>query len=438
MKALIICPDHRHAAAFARRRQPLALLPVLGRTLLDLWLEHLATTGEKHVTILAADRPEEIRHAIEQGDQHGLAISVIPVKQEPAADAARAQFITGDQAAWHPLIITLDTLPNSPSQPLWAGGATLFDTLLRQLRDVDDDTRLTMREIAPAVHVSTRARIAMTARIDGPAWIGPDVVVADHAQILAGSIIESAACIDHHACVSGSWIGPDTYVGAMTEVSHSFAWGKGLDNWLTGSQVEITDEFLLSSLQPQSGAEVRCGWLTRLFALLLMLITAPLALLCAAWSCLKGSSIFSSRQVVRLPAPDDDYFDSTITLHALNHAPGLFARWPELWHVVCGALHLVGNRPLCPVRATLLKDEFERLWLHAPAGVFTLADVMHDDIDDSESAFAHSASYAMKPSLRLDLRILLHCLPRFLMLRPATASAVSFSIMPQHTPHPCS
>jgi len=140
---------------------------------------------------------------------------------------------------------------------------------------------------------------------------------------------------------------------------------------------------------------------------------------------------------VRQAAPDGDYFDTAITLHTLNHAPGLLSRWPELWRVVCGGLHLVGNRPLCPVRASLLTDEFERLWLAAPAGVFALADVMHDDLGDAASAFAHSASYAVQRSLRLDLRILLRCLPRILLPRAATASAVRADSIPPHPTPTC-
>jgi glucose-1-phosphate thymidylyltransferase len=89
MNAVLICPDHREAAGFARRMKPLALLPIMGRALLDLWLEKLASEGVKQVTLLAADRPDQIRHAIGNGGRWGLKITVIPVASEPSIEQAR-------------------------------------------------------------------------------------------------------------------------------------------------------------------------------------------------------------------------------------------------------------------------------------------------------------------------------------------------------------
>lgn len=432
MKALILCPDHRQSAEFARRMRPLALMPVLGRTLLHLWLEHLAGAGVKHAVILAADRPDEIRASLELEDTHGITCEVLAVKTEPSVEDARARFINAGESAWHPSVITLDALPSSPSEPLWTGGASLFDTLLRQVREAKPGSRLTMREIAPGVHVSTRAQVAASASIEGPAWIGPGVIVAEHARILPGSIIEESCYIDRHASVSGGWIGPRTYVGALTEIAHSFAWGKNLHNWLTGSHVEVMDDFLLGSLVEKRAP--RCGWISRVFALLLWLVTAPFALvlMLRARSC--GMPVLKSRRVVLPPFANDDFIAHAVDFHELNGVRGLFTRWPELWQVWRGRLHLVGNRPLCPVHASLLDGEFERLWLDAPAGVFSLADALDDD--HADAAASHSAFYAMSRALRMDVRILTRCLPKFLL--PLTAWARQDSIHPQLKPHTCS
>lgn len=365
MKALIICPDHRQSAEFARRMRPLALMPVLGRTLLDWWLQHLADNEVNHATVLAADRPDEIRATLEHMDTHGVTCEVISVTHEPSAEAARTQFIRRDDSAWFPQVITLDSLPESPDEPLWTGGAVLFDTLLKQVRAMACGERLTMREVAPGVHVSMRARIAPSAVIEAPAWIGADAIIAEQAHIHPGSIIEEACYIDRHASVHGSWIGPATYVGAFTEVSHSLAWGDHLNNWLTGSQLQVTDDFLLGSLQKKQTPP--CRWLTRFFALLLWLSTLPLALVCMLSSWIRRRPALTRRQVVLPPFVDDDYIDVAVYFHALNGVSGIFSRWPELWQVWRGRLHLVGNRPMCPVRASFLAHEFEHLWLDAPA-----------------------------------------------------------------------
>ncbi len=416
MDVFIICPDYRQCAGFARRIRPLALWPVLGRTLLDLWLEHLAAAGVTHATILAADRPHEIRHALSQGSHRGLSITVLAVKTEPSIAEARLRFTGKDSSGRVPSIITLDTLPSRPDKLLWESSSSLFDLMLVSLRGTSPESQPTMCEIAPEVHVSSQAKIAATAKIEGPVWIGPQVIVGDHAQILAGTVIEEAAFIDAHAIISDSWVGPGTYVGALTNVQNSFAWGGGIENWRKGVFLEVTDDFLLTSLTHQPVGGLRSGWFTRVIALLLMLLTSPLALLYALWArMVKRQPALQSRQVVLPPLPKQDCHSPTTRLYTLSSAPALFARWPELWSVWRGDMHLVGNRPLSQSRAALLTNEFERLWFEAPAGVFAYADIMHDGIRSTDNDTAHSACYAVHRGLRLNLRILLHCLPRFIL-----------------------
>lgn len=421
MKAVVILPDHRECAGFARRIRPLALMPFMGRELLDLWLEKLAADGVKEATLLVADRPEEIRRATGDGGRWGLRITIIPVPKEPTIEAARTLFATDADTT----VIALETLPEGPALPLWESTEGLYDVMRRKFKHVEPESRLTMRRLASDVFVSTRARIASTAVIEGPAWIGPRVIIGENAHIMGGSIIESAAFIDHQATVRGSWIGPNTYVGAMTEVSHSFAWGDGLENWRLASFVEVTDDFLLASLKRQHYGDKPSGWMTRLFALLLMIVTLPLAVFTLLRTRLiRNETTVLRRQIILPPPGRQDRYTRTTPLHALNGTGSLFARWPELWRVFQGDMHLVGNRPLTAAEAAALGDEFEQLWLASPAGVFSLADAADDGLEGPEAALAHAACYSVHRSLRTNLRILLRCLPRFLTLhgtRPGAA-----------------
>lgn len=424
MNAVLILPDHRECAGFARRMKPLALMPFMGRELLDLWLEKLAADGFKEVTLLVADRPEEIRRATGDGSRWGLRLTLIPVPREPTVEAARTLFTTEAQTS----VLTMETLPQGPKQPLWESTEGLYDVMRRKFSHVEPESLLTMRRLASDVFVSTRARIAPTAVIEGPAWIGPRVIIGDHAHIMGGSIIESASYIDRHASVRGSWIGPKTYVGAMTEISHSFAWGDGLENWRLESFVEITDDFLLASLKRQPHGAVAPAWTTRLFALLLMMVASPLALLAmrrAKW--VWRESAFTRRQAILPQQGRQDRYSHTMPLHTLSGTTGLLSRWPELWRVFRGDLHLIGNRPLTTTQAAELGDEFEQLWLASPAGVFSLADAMDDGLDGPEAALAHAACYSVRRSFRMNLRILLHCLPRFLALRGTHSPAAGAS-----------
>lgn len=413
MKAVLICPDQRESAGFARRMKPLVLLPIMGRTLLDLWLEKFANEGVKQVTLLAADRPDQIRCAIGNGGRWGLEIKIISVSSEPTIHEAR-HFATDCNAR----ILKLDALPSLPQMPLWDSTEGLFDVMMKKFTHVEEASLLTMRRIAPNVFISTRARISPSAIIEGPAWIGPQVIIGPEAHIMPGTIIESAAYIDRQATVRGSWVGPNTYVGAMTEVSYSFAWGSGLENWRLGSFIEVNDDFLLASLKYQPFGGERSGLFTRFFALAIMLMTAPLALLLMVWSRLIRQRPAFTRVPVVLPSRAAlGRHAHTVGLHTLNAHDGFFARWPQLWRVWLGDMHLVGNRPLTPAAAALLGDEFEQLWFASPAGVFSLADAADDGLNDGDSNLAHAAYYSVHRGFRLNLRILLRCLPRFLSLR---------------------
>ena len=71
-KALLICPSDRPAVTELSRVAPLAAAPLLGESLLEYWLTHLALSGTKEVHILADDRVDEVRKIVGTGARWGL------------------------------------------------------------------------------------------------------------------------------------------------------------------------------------------------------------------------------------------------------------------------------------------------------------------------------------------------------------------------------
>ncbi|MEI7534695.1 MAG: hypothetical protein WCK57_10025, partial [Verrucomicrobiae bacterium] len=92
MKAVVICPDRRAEVAFLARKTPLALVPVLGPSLLSHWLTTLADEGVKEVTVLASDRPDQVRAALGRGERWGLKIEVRAEPTEISVGEAQKQF----------------------------------------------------------------------------------------------------------------------------------------------------------------------------------------------------------------------------------------------------------------------------------------------------------------------------------------------------------
>jgi hypothetical protein len=217
--------------------------------------------------------------------------------------------------------------------------------------------------------------------------------------------IEDAALVDSDAEIAAGWIGPRTYVGALTQVRNSLAWADGLLNHANGSFAEIVDAFLLGDLQGEHGFVRSSPWFGQLAALLLLVFTSPLLIF--AWLKNGGSKNLFLRKRAVVPTA----VVGTQSLREMDYAEldcfrGKLRRWPQLWSVTHGDFTWVGNRPLTRAQAVQLETEFEQLWLASPVGLFSLADTFPGEEDFGDAARAHSSFYAVRACGRLDRQIL--------------------------------
>jgi hypothetical protein len=414
MKALIICPADRAKAAFLTDRVTLALTPVLGRSLLDVTLAHLAGLGAKHVLVLATDRPEKVRSAVWRGEAWGLKVEVHPEQRELTVAEARAKYQPKGPDGWLPApndIVLLDRLPGG-ERSVFDSYGDLFNVLLEAMPDAIED-RIGMREFAPNVYVGLRSQISQGARLEGPCWIGNHTWVGPGAKVGPNAIVETGCYVDQNAEVADSFIGPDTYVGAMTEVRESFAWGHGLLNWKEGSFTEVADDFLLCDLTGRAKPQRRRASLVgKAAAMLAMLVTLPVPLI--GWMRNRGSGkpLLTSLLAVRAPLKGEGRPMGTYRYYELAGYGGFWKRWPELLCIARGDSAWVGNRPLTPHQALSLKDDHERLWLSVPPGMFTLADVMGCKESFSDEAKVHASFYAVHRSWKKDFEIMRSILKR--------------------------
>src|SRR5205814_226260 len=86
------------------------------------------------------------------------------------------------------------------------------------------------------------------AELRAPCWIGENVVVGPRSIIGPDAIVEDGTVLAGETEVAESIVGPETYVGELTEVKHSLAWGSTLIDWRSGSCMDVPDAFLLSPL----------------------------------------------------------------------------------------------------------------------------------------------------------------------------------------------
>lgn len=272
MKALLICPAERSGVATLAQRRSLAALPCLGLGIVEHWLQHFARHGAKRVTILASDRPNEIAALVDDGARWGLTAEVVPVADEPSIDEARARH-RGSETDWlaAPLdIVVADHLPALPNHRPFYSLAHFFATARDLIPHTLTPDRVGLHEVRPGIWFGFHARVAPTAQLRAPCWIGDDTYVGPGAIIGPNAVLENRVLVEEGAHVFDSIVGPDTFVGGVTEIAHSIAWGKQLIDWRTGSSVRVAEDFLLCSLEksprrlsPTAWARTQAGHLSR-------------------------------------------------------------------------------------------------------------------------------------------------------------------------------
>jgi len=291
-------------------------------------------------------------------------------------------------------------------QPLFSSFPEFFSAATKRLCQTTRSDRIGISEIKPGVWVGLKSRIECSARIEGPCWIGEHVWIGPDVEIGPNTIIEDRVFVDRGAMIERSFVGSDTYVGQLVELRNSLAFGNRLINWQTGSLAVVPDEFLLSGFKRPRRMRIGASWPGRIAAILLLQLTVPFGLYALLKSSLLGLPAFRAREAV---LPFDHHVDEqqpTTTYYEMNSTNRWLKRWPQLWNVACGEFAWVGNRPLRPEYAQRLKTDFDKLWLHAPIGFVSLADVEQCFDRFDEQACAHSTYYAITADWRLDLSIL--------------------------------
>jgi len=410
MKAVLICPGERPTVSALAQTAPLALVPVLGKTLLEYWLDYLVDRGVRHIYLLVSDRPQQVQSWLGDGLRWELKVEVVPELYEPTPAEARAKYRGNETAGWlagPDDVIVMDFLPSAPEHPLFRSYADWFRTIkdwLPQAASAPD--RVGLRELKPGVWVGMHSRISPDAELRAPCWIGENVLIGVRAIIGPRTIVENGGVVGADSEIADSIVGAETYVGELTEVKNSLARGGTLINWQTGFCTHVPDSFLLCALSQHTTTTKAGHWLGRLMAAAVMLLTLPLGLFAVLKGWSRGQRALRPLVAVRPQSASSTSAVDALVYHEFTAVNGWMQRWPQLWKVARGEFAWVGNRPLSPAVAVMLSNDFERLWLKAPIGLFSLADAEACAEPFDQEARVHASFYAVRADWRLDMSIL--------------------------------
>lgn len=407
MKSLLICPTDRSGVSHLAEHHPLAVAPLLGKSVIEYWLEALVARGVKEVIVLAGDRPHDVRAVVGDGSRWGVKLDLVPLAREFTIEEAQKKY-RGDGAGWAggEDVVLMDYLPGMPEYPLFESYEGWFKALQAFLPRAVTPARIGAREVEPGVWVGLHSQIDPSAKLHAPCWIGEHVLVGAGAIIGPRAIVEDRVVVEEGARITESVIEPETFVGEFICVQNSLAHGSMLVNWMTESSVTVPDAFFLCSLSERRFSQPSSSLAGRVLALAAMLVTAPVALATMLLSLVRGETPLVLRLGVRPQRNVRSAALQTFAYYDLACGNNWLRRWPQFWSVVRGDLTWVGNRPLRPTQALSLANDFERLWLAAPVGLVSLADAHGGPADLSDESCAHASYYAVNASRRLDWFVL--------------------------------
>ncbi len=266
MKAVLVCPGERPGVSALAKPYPLAAVPLLGMSLVEYWLSHLAGSGFKKVTVLAHDRPEYIEALVAGGTRWGLEAKVVPEARELTPAQVLLKYPSELEPAPSPQsVVVLDHFPGLPDRPLFLSYTGYLEALLAWMPRAILPDRVGVRQVSEGVWVGLGSRISPEATLRSPCWIGRHVLIDAGAMIGPNAIIEDGAFIEPGVEVTQSCIGPDTFAGRLLQITGSIAWGSTFIDCQAASAVTVPDPFILCAIR-QARPRVISAWRSRLAA----------------------------------------------------------------------------------------------------------------------------------------------------------------------------
>jgi hypothetical protein len=235
--------------------------------------------------------------------------------------------------------------------------------------------------------------------------------VVSSAQIESDVVLGEDVIVDENATIRSSVVLPNTYVGAMVELSNAIVWGEDLIRVDTGVAVKVADGFLLGDLESAGLGPAAGGIVSRTSGWLLLLASLPrwpLAFL-ASLGAGPGRPLRRTRRLGNRLRVDDRGERVPVAFVVSEWATRIPAlRYlPRLWAVACGDLRVVGVLPLDPDRTDSRTEDWELLRDQAPVGLLGPAQLAVAPGAPEEELAMADAVYARTRSRRADLGWLL-------------------------------
>ncbi len=345
---ILVAPDWSLANVLWHNPNPFVLWPVCGKPLLGWWLDEAVRQGVRHVTVVAVDRPHNVRAWLDEGDLWSRSLEVVTTEPREAIEPGTVR-------------IEMSGLPgNAPSSPSpGTGGELLRHWLAMQSQALASRDPMGLhldREIAPGVWVAPGCSISPEAQFTGPAWIGPCAKLGRGCHIGPHAFVGAGCMLDEDVEVQNAVVCDDTYVGRHLTVANAVVVGGMLVDLSRDVVVRIAEDFILAPLNVR-----RPGWPGRIAAAILGPLLRTLArVLCGARS---------TPPAFELPNGE------IVHLAERTSGPLILRRAEWLRAVAAGKLAWSGPLPRTAVDWATLPPDVAAVLRNTSPGVLSLADL---------------------------------------------------------------
>ncbi len=450
------------------QRVPVALLPILGKPLLERLLEQCVDAGLKKIHLALIDHPRAVNTFIGSGERWGVQVNHTVLREpvDPQSLLARIGVKTDDPVMIMPAESVLDPDLSRLQEFVGSesGGSVMIlarkfteEDLTEKSLNVHNPTDMLQetgifvthigcdpKNLISYVHQSDWIRVSnpydlwlanqgalhgrfgrdsqkpvlertighhskidRTTQVKNPVFVGNYVSIGSEGEIGPGSVIGNGVIINNNVTVVSSLILDNTYLGSQTNVVEKIVGGKFMINIRTGIGIEISDPLLLGGVQERHVRPRLKVYIEKLIASILIFLTTPIWLLKGLIRKMKGKGFFDQESFI---IDERAYGSATrdpeiVLLSTFRNTQPFIAKLPGLFDVIAGKLALVGVRPLEPDEYARIKSDWAMLRFESPHGLYTILDTLDNDLDPDEKLVIENY-YASTRNFNDDLKLL--------------------------------
>lgn len=357
----LIAPDWARLDTIWHSPQPFVLWSICEKPLLTWWLDEAVRQGIASVRIEAVDRPHLLRRWLDARDLWSRSIEVDSTVRENSEGEC----------------FFLDRLPNMPELEEVKTPVELLQRWyvlqVESLRRRSSAMVHLDHEYQPGVWFGPGASAAPGAIFTPPCWVGSMARIGSGCRVGPQAFIGAGAFLDTDVEIEEAIVCAETYVGSHTSLKHVAVQGGLLMDLDRGIAVEITDEFMLASLQRTPST----SWTERLLAALFVLPLEILAKILA-----KGKH----------PEKKDIRIGRTYLTELTTYPTGplLLRRASWLRLVVAGRMRLIGVLPRSAAEWNDLPPDAHSALEEAIPGVFALSDLYNCHSPERPEEWIHA------------------------------------------------